>query len=275
MKKFILNNGIEMPVIGLGTYPMNGNLLIETMLKSITYGYRSFDTSSAYQNHESIGEAIRLCDKNRDKIFITTKLSNSQQRSGNVEGALKRSLSILGLKYVDLYLIHWPETDHYLESWIQMENLYKQGLVRAIGVCNFHEHHLKSLLNIANVIPAVNQIELHPCLTQKPLTRFCESYQIRVEAYSPLARMHRKLVENPILLQVADKYKKSVPQIILRWNYQNGIISIPKTQDSKRLRDNISIFDFSLLPEEMAAIEAINEDFRVRHDPDNCDFSKL
>ncbi|KAB3539661.1 aldo/keto reductase [Alkaliphilus pronyensis] len=275
MEKFTLNNGIDKPVIGLGTYPMKGNILIETMEKAIELGYSSFDTATAYKNHEEIGEVINNSIVAREEVFITTKLSNIHQKHENIEEVLKRSLSILGLKYVDMYLIHWPVPDYFLKSWVELEQLYKKGLVRSIGVCNFHEHHLRDLIEIANILPAINQIELHPLLTQKPLIKFCSKYGIKIEAYSPLARMHNYIQNSDILKELADRYQKSIPQIILRWNYQNGVISIPKTQSHHRLSENISIYDFHLSNEEMISIDDINMNFRVRHDPDNCDFDKL
>ena len=155
-----------------------------------------------------------------------------------------------------------------------MEVLYKEGLIRAIGVCNFHEHHLTPLLDCADVIPAVNQVELHPLLSQSDLVRFCRERDIRVEAYSPLARMHDKLTKNETLLSIADRYQKTVPQIVLRWDFQYGIISVPKSSSPIRSKENISICDFELSDEEMRSIELVNIDLRVRYDPDNCRFTK-
>lgn len=275
MEEIILNNGIRLPFLGLGTYPMNGFTLLKTVVFATKLGYRSFDAAAAYGNERYVGYGIKLTLRDRKFFFITTKLSNTQQRNGNVRASLYKSLKLLKTNYVDLYLMHWPNPDTYLDSWKQMEKLYEEGLVRAIGVCNFHEHHLEKLLSISKVVPAVNQIELHPLLTQKPLIEFCKKYDIRVQAYSPLAKMHEKLVSNQKLSRLSKKYNKSIPQIILRWNYQNGIIGIPKTKNMKRLKENISIFDFDLSYEEIKEIDNLNEGFRVRYNPDNCDFSKL
>lgn len=275
MEEFTLNNDVKMPVIGLGTYPMNGSILIETMLAAIENGYSSFDTSSAYENSEAIGEAIRISGKKREQIFITTKLSNTQQRSGDIEESLRRSLRILGLEYIDLYLMHWPNPGTYLKSWIEMEKLYIKGLTRSIGVSNFHEHHLNKLLKVAKIAPMINQIELHPYLNQKQLVKYCEKNSIKIQAYSPFARMHKELIKDKLLVKIANKYQKTIPQIILRWNFQNGIISIPKTQNITRLKENISIFNFSLNREEIEEINGLNKNLRIRYDPDNCDFSKL
>jgi len=249
--------------------------IIYQAVKTKNGGYSSFDTSAAYGNERWLGFGQKLCEKSRRELFITTKLSNTQQRSGDVEKALQKSLKFLRISYVDLYLMHWPNPDTYLDCWKKMEELYNKGVARAIGVCNFHQHHLEKLLEIATVTPAVNQIELHPLLSQKSLLNFCNKKRIQVVAYSPVARMHDKLIGNFILTELAKKYGKTVTQIILRWDYQCGVITIPKTQQVKRLLENIEIFDFELSSDEILAIDSINEDFRVRHNPDNCDFSKL
>lgn len=270
-----LNNGIKMPMIGMGTFPIKGFKLALIVRKAVKMGYCSFDTSSAYGNEKWLGRGIRFCGKSRSDLFITSKLSNRDQRKGNVKRALQNSMSRLGVKYLDLYLMHWPNPETFLDSWKQMEDLYKEGMVRAIGVCNFHEHHLERLLEIADIIPAMNQIELHPLLSQTRLVGFCENYGIHITAYSPLARMHKKLIENEALIDIANIKGKTVPQIILRWHYQHQYVLIPKSSSSVRLKQNISILGFSLSDDEMSSIDNLNIDFRVRHNPDNCDFSKL
>ena len=275
MDGYMLNNGVLMPALGLGTFTMSRFTLVKVVIKACKFGYTSFDTSAAYGNEKALGYGIKLCGKKRTDIFITTKLSNTQQRSGNIDKSIKDSLRLLNVKYIDLYLMHWPNTDTYLSSWIEMEKLYKQGFVRAIGVCNFHQHHFEKLFKIANITPVINQIEIHPLLSQKKLIEFCKSNTIQVEAYSPLARMYEKLIKNELLIRLAIKYSKTVEQIILRWDYQNDIITIPKTQNYSRLKSNIDIFNFTLDDKEIKSIDNINEDFRVRNDPDNCDFSKL
>lgn len=264
-----------MPLIGMGTWPLNGWRLALIVRKAVKLGYRSFDTASAYGNEKWLGYGIRFSGIHREDLFITTKLSNYDQRRGDVKEACQKSLSRLGIRYLDLYLMHWPNPDTYLRCWKQMEMLYKEGLIRAIGVCNFHQHHLKSLLEIVDVIPSVNQVELHPLLSQSSLIAFCKELGIQIEAYSPLARMHERLIKNEVIVKIAKKYRKTVPQIILRWDYQHGIVSLPKSKNPIRLRENISIFDFILSNEDMKLIDQININFRVRHNPDNCDFSKL
>ncbi|CUQ42692.1 2%2C5-didehydrogluconate reductase [Clostridium paraputrificum] len=275
MKTFQLNNKSKIPVIGLGTYPMNNLELIKVIRKSVKLGYRSFDTATAYSNERFVGYGIKFSGVKRKELFISTKLSNAQQRSGEIESALKDSLKRLKLDYVDLYLMHWPNPETYIESWIKMEKLYKKGLAKAIGVCNFHKHHLEKLLEVASVIPAVNQIEVHPLLNQDELVSYCKSKGILVEAYTPLARMDNRLVSNETLIQIARKYDKKISQIVLRWDYQRGIVTIPKSNKVERLKDNINIFDFSLTEEEMIAINNVNINLRLRHNPDNCDFTKL
>lgn len=270
-----LNNGVDMPVIGLGTFPMNKIPLVKNIRRAVQAGYTAFDTSSAYQNEKSVGWGIKFCGKKREELFITTKISNTQQYKSNATDALKESLQKLKLSYVDLYLIHWPVPEKYLQTWKEMEKLYKDGLAKAIGVCNFHQHHIEKLLEIAEIMPAVNQVELHPLLSQNELHTYCVQQGIQMEAYTPIARMDEKLVKNEVLLKIAADHKKTVVQIILRWDYQRGIIPIPKSSNPERLKQNIDIFDFSLTESEMTAINALNQNYRVRYDPDNCDFRRL
>lgn len=275
MNSIKLNNGVEMPLIGMGTWPLNGFKLAWLIRQAAGMGYRSFDTASAYHNEKWLGRGVRFCGRSRAELFVTSKLSNAEQRSGDVQAALSGTLRRSGLKYLDLYLMHWPNPETYLDAWKQMETLYKEGLVRAIGVCNFHQHHLEKLFKIADIIPAINQIELHPMLPQVKLRNFCNEKGIQVESYTPLARMHEKLVQNEVLISLAEKYNKSLPQIILRWDFQHGIPSVPKSSSPARLKSNISIFDFTLSDNDMEAIDSLGINLRVRHDPDNCDFSKL
>lgn len=275
MKTVKLNNGVEMPVIGLGTFPMNKMPLIKNIRKAVQIGYTAFDTSSAYQNEKSVGWGVKFCGKKREELFITTKISNTQQYKSNATDALKDSLRRLKLSYVDLYLIHWPVPEMFLQTWKEMEKLYRDGLVRAIGVCNFHQHHMEKLLEIAEIVPAVNQVELHPLLSQEELHAYCTHKGIQMEAYTPIARMDDKLVKNEVLLKIATEHQKTVVQVILRWDYQRGIIPIPKSANPERLKQNIDIFDFSLTTKEMMEIDALNQNYRVRYDPDNCDFKKL
>lgn len=275
VKTAILNNRVEMPLIGMGTYPLNKLRLALLIAKALKKGYRSIDTASAYGNERWVGIGQKLSGKKRSEVFISTKLSNGAQRRGDVRGALMSSLRKLGTDYVDLYLMHWPNPGTYLDSWKQMEDLYKEGFARAIGVCNFHQHHLEELFSVVEVMPAVNQIELHPLLSQYPLRLFCEQHKIQVQAYSPLARMNAKLINNPVLIELAQKYNKSVPQVIINWLYYKRVVSVPKSGNLGRLVENLKSVEFALTESDIGKIDALNEDFRVRFDPDNCDFSKL
>jgi len=261
-----------MPSVGLGTWPMTRELY-RVVPMAFLAGYRAFDTSEAYGNEHFLGRSLQFFPRKR--IFVTTKLSNSGQRRGNVREELLNSLNKLRLHEVDLYLMHWPVPETFLSSWKQMEVLYKEGFARAIGVCNFHQHHLDRLLGIASVVPAVNQIELHPLLSQEPLVHFCQKRGIAVESYSPLARMDRKLVMNSTILEISTKYDKTAAQIVLRWIVQSGFAACPKSSSYRRLKQNIGIFNFELANEDMLSISRLNCDYRVRHNPDTADFSKL
>ena len=267
MKNIVLNNGVEIPPIVLGTYPIKGSELMNVVNLATRYGYRAYDTSDAYKNEQALGEGIRKSGLNRKSIFISTKLSNRQQKTGNIKKSLEKSMEYLGVDYIDLYLMHWPNPGTFLDSWIQMEQVYKEGKVRSIGVCNFHKQHFDELLRVASIIPVINQIEIHPLLSQKPLLKYCCELNIKGMAYTPLARMHEKLISNNILNDLSHKYNKSVPQIILRWDYQLGLISVPKSSNDIRLKENISIFDFELSNDEIAQINRINEDYRIRYNP--------
>lgn len=273
----MLNNGLEMPVIGLGTFPMKRLELFFAVYYALSSGYRMFDTASAYSNEYWLGLALSIYESLglANDVFITTKLSNTEQRTMSVEAAFFNSIKRLRRNKIDLYLMHWPYPENYIESWKQMERLYEAGHVKAIGVCNFHVHHLEELLKVAKIKPVVNQIELHPLLTQVSLRKFCGEHNICVEAYSPVARMNKKLVEHDALIRIAQRHTKSVPQIILRWNIQSGFITIPKSSSKRRIKENISVFDFILSEAEMVEIDSINQDYRVRYDPDNADLTRL
>lgn len=275
MKDFILNNGMNIPWIGLGTYPML-NEECETAVKmAARNGYTLFDSSASYRNAVELGGALRKSFSKRSDYVLMTKLANSQQRTRNVRKALIDSLRFLGMDYVDLYLLHWPHPGTYVECYQQMEELLKEGLIRAIGVSNFHEHHLKELFQYTSVVPAVNQVELHPLLNQHNLVDFCKKNGILMVSYSPFARMHERLISNPILIHIAEKHDVRVTQVIIRWNYQHGYVVIPKSANNIRQLENISIYGFILSEEEMKQIDNCNEDFRVRYNPDTCDYTKL
>ena len=271
-----LNNGLRYPQIGAGTFPLRGYSLLKAMYYAYKNGCVSFDTSPAYGNERWIGIGIKMLKLlGAKRIYVTTKLSNSGQRSGDVRAEFNSSLKRLGVTYIDLYLMHWPNPETYVEAWLEMERIYKEGHVGAIGVCNFHEHHLDKILEVAAVVPAVNQVELHPLLTQNKLREYCSGKGIQVQSYSPVARMDKKLIGNEALLLIANRHHKSVPQIILKWNIQSGLMVIPKSASSFKIKENFSLNDFVLTDVELKAIDSLNANYRVRYDPDNADFSKL
>jgi diketogulonate reductase-like aldo/keto reductase len=299
----ILNNDVEIPIIGNGPgifgysakYTTNNRVwyfanrvynriqrkffkergYINAIVNSFHAGFILLDFSAAYGNERLIGKAVKTCGIARKDIFLTTRVSNRQQEKRNIREELFRTLKYYETDYVDLYMFHWPVTGVYLDTWKQMEQLYKDGYCRAIGVANCHQHHLEEIFKIAEIIPMVNQVEIHPLFTQKPLVEFCKSKGIVVEAYTPIARFDDRLVRLPILNAIARKYNKSVVQIVLRWHIQNGVIPVVRSLNKRRQLENISIFDFELAEEEMRKIDSFNINSRLRYDPDNCDFSIL
>ncbi|MDX8360814.1 aldo/keto reductase [Cytobacillus sp. IB215316] len=266
-----LHNGIDMPWLGLGVYKTeDGKQVIDAVKAAIRAGYRSIDTAAIYKNEEGVGQAIKQSEIPREQLFITSKVWNSDQGFESTLRAFEESLARLNLDYLDLYLIHWPVEGKYKETWRALEQLYKDGKVRAIGVSNFHVHHLQDLLTEAEIKPMVNQVEFHPKLLQEELRNFCRDHQIQFEAWSPL--MHGKLLDNELLTEIANKHNKTVAQVILRWDLQSGVVTIPKSTKEHRIIENASIFDFELTNEEMRTINDLNEDLRFGPDPDNFDF---
>lgn len=273
MKEAKLNNGDKIPYIGLGVYRMDNPEADEAaILKALSIGYRHIDTAAYYNNEETVGRAIKKSGIPRDEIFVTTKVWNDDQRADRVEEAIEESLKKLDLDYVDLYLIHWPVADKFVETWSILEKMYKKGKAKAIGVSNFKEHHIDTLLKTATIKPATNQIELHPYLSQRDLVEYCHKKKIVIEAWSPLGANKTGLLDEPILKDLAQKYSKSSAQIVLRWDYQRGIVAIPKSSNPVRQKENISIFDFELDNDEMDKIYSLNRDQRLGADPDNFPF---
>ncbi|WP_028545630.1 aldo/keto reductase [Paenibacillus taiwanensis] len=264
--KALLNNGVEMPWLGLGVWKAkDGNEVIRAVQTAIAAGYRSIDTAAVYNNESGVGAAIRQCGVPREELFIATKLWNSNQGYTQTVQAFHESLQKLRLDYLDLYLIHWPVKETYKETWQAFLDLYEQGKIRAIGVSNFQDYHINELLSFSGIIPAVNQVELHPRLTQKPLLAFCKEKGIQVEAWSPL--MRGQFLDHPVLMNLAKLHAKSVAQIILRWNLQNNVIVIPKSVTKQRIIENTGIFDFELSAEELSAIDSLHADHRLGADP--------
>lgn len=270
-----LHNGVKMPWFGLGlSGAEDGPEAANAVKTAIVHGYRSFDTAALYGNETGVGQGIRegLNETGlaREDLFITSKVWNSDLGYESALAAFEKSLKKLGLDYLDLYLIHWPVEGKFKDAWRALETLYKEGRVKAIGVSNFHIHHLEELLKDAEIKPMVDQVEYHPFLTQKDLHEFCKSQGIQLEAWSPL--MQGELLEEPLLVEIASKLEKTVAQVILRWDLQNGVVTIPKSTKEFRIIQNSQIFDFELTDDDMERISALNENRRVGPDPDNFDF---
>lgn len=270
-----LHNGVKMPWFGLGVFKVEeGPELVNAVKVAIKHGYRSIDTAAIYENEEGVGQGIREGLKeagiSREDLFVTSKVWNADLGYESTIAAYEKSLQKLGLEYLDLYLIHWPVEGKYKEAWRALETLYKEGKVKAIGVSNFQIHHLKDLMEDAEVKPMVNQVECHPRLTQKEVQAFCKEQGIQLEAWSPL--MQGELLDNEVLQAIATKHSKSVAQVILRWDLQNGIVTIPKSTKEHRIVENSTVFDFELTEEEMNQIDGLNQNHRVGPDPDNFDF---
>ncbi|ASR49022.1 aldo/keto reductase [Paenibacillus kribbensis] len=266
----VLNNGVQMPWLGFGTYKAEGNEVYEAVKIAIEAGYRSIDTAAIYGNEDLVGQAIRDSGADRENLFVTTKLWNQDQGYDSTLRAFEESRKRLGLDIIDLYLIHWPGKDKYKETWKAFERLYEEGSVRAIGVSNFQVHHLENLLKDSNVVPVINQVELHPRLTQQELHQYCREHQIQLESWSPL--MKGKLTEQADIVEIAAKYGKTSSQVILRWHLDRGIVTIPKSVTAHRIRENADLFDFELTAEDINRINALHLDERVGTHPDKLLF---
>ena len=270
-----LYNGVKMPWLGIGVFKVEeGPELVNAVKFAIKHGYRSIDTAAIYENEEGVGQAIREgLDEtgiSREELFVTSKVWNSDLGYESTIAAYETSLKKLGLDYLDLYLIHWPVEGKYKEAWRALETLYKEGKVKAIGVSNFQIHHLEDLMKDAEIKPMVNQVEYHPRLTQKEVQAFCQEHGIQLEAWSPL--MQGQLLDNPVLQEIAHTHNKTIAQVIIRWDLQNGVVTIPKSTKEHRIVENSAVFDFELTKEEMQRIDELNQNHRVGPDPDNFDF---
>lgn len=266
-----LHNGVHMPWVGLGVYMVEeGEEVIHSVKTALEVGYRSVDTASVYKNEEGVGTAIRESGVPREEVFVTTKVWNKSQGFESTLEAFERSRKRLGFEYIDLYLVHWPVKGKYKETWKALEKLYKEGWVRAIGVSNFQVHHLEDLMADAEIKPMVNQVEFHPYLTQKELLSFCKQNQIVMEAWGPL--MRGECIHVPEIRSLAEKYGKSPAQILLRWDLQHGVVTIPKSVHAERIKENADIFHFELAQEDMDLLDSLNKNHRFGPDPDNFHF---
>ncbi|HTO14387.1 MAG TPA: aldo/keto reductase [Edaphocola sp.] len=267
MNEVLLSNGVKMPQLGLGVWKSGvGKALNIAMHTAMDCGYRHFDTASFYENEEGVGQAIKESSIDRKDVFVTTKVWNDDQGYEQTLSAFDISLKKLNIEYIDLYLVHWPVSGMYLETWKALEYLYDQGAVKAIGVSNFLKHHLDDLLVHSSIKPMVNQLEHHPYLVQKNLQQFCKKENIQFEAWSPL--MQGDIFKIPLLEKLAEQYGKSIAQIVLRWNIQNDIVVIPKSIHADRIRENAAILDFEIKAQDMAAIDALDQNKRMGPDPD-------
>jgi len=271
----VLNNGVEIPVIGLGVYKAQEGSEVESAVKwALEAGYRLIDTAKIYDNEVGVGKAIKESAIPREEIFVTTKLWNEDQGYEKTLKAFEGSLERLGLSYVDLYLIHWPsasvdrnETINKREStWKAMEQIYASGKAKAIGVSNFTIRHLEEMKNYVTIQPTVNQVEFHPFLYQKDLLDYCTENKIVLEAYSPLVKGRK--MEDKRITAIAEKYNKSNAQILIRWSLQRGCVVIPKSVHKERIEANLNVFDFEISEEDMADIDALNENIHQAWNPE-------
>ena len=263
-----LNTNREMPLLVLGVYKATGENEAESaIISAVESGYRLIDTASVYKNEENVGRGIASCGIPRNELFITTKVWNTAQRLGDIQGAFERSLDRLKLDYVDLYLIHWPVPGCYLSTWKVLEEIQKSGRALSIGVSNFEIRHLEELEANSGIIPAVNQIECHPLCYPKELIDYCQNKGIQVQAYAPLAR--GAYLDNDVMCVLGTKYAHTPAQIGLRWATQKGISVIPKSVHPDRIRSNGNIFDFTIEQEDMDLIDTLNENFHSSHIPED------
>lgn len=262
-----LNNGLVMPWLGLGVHRVSDGQEVEQAVRNaLEIGYRSIDTASVYGNERGVGEAMRESGVPREDIFLTTKVWNDAQRERRVLAAFEESLERLGTDYVDLYLVHWPVVGRSQETWQVMEEIYQSGRAKAIGVSNYLVHHLDDLLPNTQTVPTVNQIEFHPCLVQPDLLAYCQDHKIQVQAWSPL--MVGQILSEPAVQKLADKHQKTPAQIVLRWDLQHQVVTIPKSVHANRLAENTKIFDFELSEADMNTLDALDEGKRVGPHPD-------
>jgi diketogulonate reductase-like aldo/keto reductase len=269
--KTVLNNGVEMPWFGLGVFrAQDGAEVAHSVQWALEAGYRSIDTAAIYDNEEGVGQGIHASDVSREDVFLTTKVWNADHGYDSTRRAFDDSLKRLGGDYVDLYLIHWPVKGKFKDTWRALERIYQDGQARAIGVSNFLMHQLQDLMADAEVMPMVNQVEFHPYLRQPALLEFCKANRIQLEAWSPL--MKGEVFKIPEFSRIAERYGKTSAQLVLRWDLQHGVVTIPKSVKLERIIANADVFDFEISAEDMAVLDAMDRAHRLGPDPDNFDF---
>ncbi|GEL05251.1 aldo/keto reductase [Rummeliibacillus stabekisii] len=266
-----LHNGIEMPRFGLGVYKMTEpEEAFNAIKKALDTGYIAVDTAALYGNEKQVGEAVRASGKRREEIFITSKVWNTDQGYDETLRAFEKTLKELDTDYLDLYLTHWPVPDKFMDTYRAIERLYEEKLIQVSGVSNHEIHHLEKIFAQANIQPMVNQVELHPYLTQEELRQFCQKHDIAITAWSPLGR--GEVLKDETIRAIGEKYDKSIAQTIIRWHLQSDHIVIPKSVTPSRIEENAEIFDFELSQEDMKAIDGLNRDQRFGSHPDHFNY---
>jgi 2,5-diketo-D-gluconate reductase A len=268
-----LNNGVEIPQLGFGVYQIPPDQTVDAVTAALEIGYRHIDTAEMYGNEKEVGEAVRRSGIDRDEVFVTSKLNNGFHARDAALRAFDQTLADLGFEHLDLFLIHWPlptiDVD-YVETWKAMEEIYASGRARAIGVSNFHAHHLRRLFAETEIRPAVNQIEIHPYLAQDELRAFDADHEIVTEAWSPIAQ--GKVLDDPAVVRVAERYGRTPAQVVLRWHVQRGDVVFPKSVTRSRMEENVALFDFALDEDAMGDLTALDRNERTGPDPDTFDY---
>ena len=268
-----LNNGVEIPQLGFGVFQIKPEDTRQATLAALEVGYRHIDTAEMYGNEKEVGQAVRDSGIDRGEIFVTSKLNNGFHDPADALTAFDRSLADLGFDYLDLFLVHWPlpgiDVD-YVETWKSMEEIYRSGRAKAIGVSNFKEHHLRRLFGATEIRPAVNQVELHPYLAQDDLRAFDAEHEIATEAWSPIAQ--GKVLDDPAIVRVAERVGRTPAQVTLRWHVQRGDIVFPKSVTRSRVEENFALFDFELSEDDMREITALDRNERTGPDPDTFNY---
>lgn len=276
MENYNLIDGQVLPQVGFGTYKLNGTTGVHAIVNSLNNGYRILDTAYNYENEGTVGKAIQESHVDRDQIIVTSKLPGRYHSYDQAINAIQESIYRLGVEYLDLYLIHWPNPKQgkYVEAWKALIDAQKLGLIKSIGVCNFLEEHIETLEKETGVLPTVNQIELHPYFNQKDVLEYHKEKGIIIEAWSPLGRAS-EVINDAKIGQIAEKYNKTIPQIILKWHVQNGVVPIPKSTSIARQIQNIDIFDFYLETEDLAVIDALTQDNGRLKDQDPATYEEF